>query len=138
MAYIGGVRYYKRTFQREASFSYVCSMAYDWHPIPSSVKATALNGKIGEFKIGKKGYCLAWHKDIWKAFDAKCPHANGPLGDGWIDENDCVICPWHRYAFDLKTGQAARGGFFIEVYPVKEQNGQLFLGLKKKKRGWFW
>ncbi|MCI4668581.1 MAG: Rieske 2Fe-2S domain-containing protein [Bacteroidia bacterium] len=112
-------------------------MAYEWHPIPVTVKKLALEGKIAEFKIGRKGYCLIWRNEKWKAFDAKCPHANGPFADGWIDENDCVICPWHRYAFDLKTGQAEKGGFFIEIYPIKDKKGQLFLGLKKKK-GWFW
>ncbi|MEO0897234.1 MAG: Rieske 2Fe-2S domain-containing protein [Bacteroidota bacterium] len=113
-------------------------MAYEWFPLEQKYTQQAKEGKIAEFKIGKKGYCLSYHKEKWYAFDAKCPHANGPLGDGWIDENDCVICPWHRYAFDLKTGQAERGGYYIEVYPVREKDGVIQIGFKKKQRGWFW
>jgi ferredoxin-nitrite reductase len=32
-----------------------------------------------------------------------CPHAGGQLCDGWIEGGE-VVCPLHRYKFDLKTG----------------------------------
>lgn len=32
-----------------------------------------------------------------------CPHEGGQLCKGWI-ENGEVVCPLHRYRFDLKTG----------------------------------
>ena len=32
-----------------------------------------------------------------------CPHEGGQLCNGWI-ENGEVVCPLHRYKFDLKTG----------------------------------
>lgn len=33
-----------------------------------------------------------------------CPHANAPLGRGWL-EDDCVVCPLHRWRFRLETGE---------------------------------
>jgi len=112
-------------------------MAKEWHPIDPGDKRMAEEGQIAEFKVGKKGYCLLRHEGRWFAFDAKCSHANGPLAAGWVEEG-CIVCPWHRYAFDLDSGQAERGGYFIETYPVKEKENKLWIGLKKKKRGWFW
>ena len=34
-----------------------------------------------------------------------CPHEEGPLGQGMI-ENGRVVCPFHGWAFDVKTGSA--------------------------------
>jgi nitrite reductase/ring-hydroxylating ferredoxin subunit len=40
------------------------------------------------------------------ALDSVCPHAGGPLGDGDLDD-DAVVCPYHGWAFDLRTGACA-------------------------------
>jgi nitrite reductase/ring-hydroxylating ferredoxin subunit len=37
------------------------------------------------------------------AFRPACPHRGGPLGDATV-KNGAVVCPWHRFTFDLKTG----------------------------------
>lgn len=37
----------------------------------------------------------------------QCPHANGRLGDGQI-EGDSIVCPLHRWKFDLATGSTKR------------------------------
>ncbi|MBM3465321.1 MAG: Rieske (2Fe-2S) protein [Armatimonadetes bacterium] len=37
------------------------------------------------------------------AMDGICPHAGGPLGDGYLDGN-LVTCPWHGWQFDVTTG----------------------------------
>src|SRR3954462_15969898 len=34
----------------------------------------------------------------------RCPHANGPMGRGWIEEGEAV-CPLHRWRFKLATGR---------------------------------
>ena len=36
--------------------------------------------------------------------DGRCPHANAPLGRGWL-EGSLVVCPLHRWKFDVRTGQ---------------------------------
>lgn len=33
-----------------------------------------------------------------------CPHANAPLGRGWV-EDGFVVCPLHRWKFSLETGE---------------------------------
>lgn len=34
----------------------------------------------------------------------ECPHVGGPLGEGRLD-GSTVVCPWHAWAFDVRTGQ---------------------------------
>ena len=38
--------------------------------------------------------------------DNTCPHANGPLAEGFI-ENGCVVCPLHMWTFKLENGNFA-------------------------------
>jgi NAD(P)H-dependent nitrite reductase small subunit len=37
------------------------------------------------------------------AIGDSCPHMGAPLSDGYVDGNS-VVCPWHGWVFDLKTG----------------------------------
>jgi len=42
------------------------------------------------------------------AFDSPCYHANGPLGNGPIEDVEnitCVRCPWHNFLVALDTGE---------------------------------
>ena len=58
-------------------------------------KVAVLNGKeIALFKHEGKIFALA----------NLCPHRGGPLGEGSLDGGE-VICPWHAWGFDVKTGQ---------------------------------
>ena len=36
----------------------------------------------------------------------RCPHANGPLGLGWIEEGEAV-CPLHHWRFKLASGRCS-------------------------------
>ena len=38
------------------------------------------------------------------AHDLVCPHFGGPLG-GRPLEDGAVVCPWHGYRFDPRTGK---------------------------------
>ena len=57
------------------------------------------------------------------ALSAKCPHAGGDLTQGWCKEGK-LICPVHRYSFDLKTGKGSEGqNDYIDSYPVEIKDG---------------
>jgi nitrite reductase/ring-hydroxylating ferredoxin subunit len=38
-----------------------------------------------------------------------CPHLGGPLEEALPDADGCIVCPWHGYRFDLRTGRSADG-----------------------------
>jgi nitrite reductase/ring-hydroxylating ferredoxin subunit len=42
------------------------------------------------------------------AYPALCPHQLGPLGEAEL-EAGVVTCPWHGYAFDVRTGECRTG-----------------------------
>lgn len=70
---------------------------------------------IALFKKGGKFY----------AIDNTCAHMGGPLGEGTLD-NDHVVCPWHGWTYDIKTGETAFGPR-VETYNVKVENGKVFV-----------
>ena len=43
------------------------------------------------------------------AIGAVCSHYGGPLEDGEVDGEGCVVCPWHGSRFRLEDGSVARG-----------------------------
>jgi nitrite reductase/ring-hydroxylating ferredoxin subunit len=44
-----------------------------------------------------------------RAHTTVCPHLGGPLEETVPDADGCVVCPWHGYCFDLRTGKSADG-----------------------------
>ena len=62
--------------------------------------------------------------------DNHCPHQGGPLGDGEIDENGNVICPWHGYEYDPHSGRPPEGfDDAATCYPVDERPNGVFVEL---------
>ncbi len=82
-----------------------------------------------EFHCGDKEICIANVNGDFSAMENICLHRGGPLGQGIIDGGK-VICPWHGWAWDPKTGQAAHSASAkVAVYPVKIENGDVFVEL---------
>jgi nitrite reductase (NADH) small subunit len=55
------------------------------------------------------------------AIDNVCPHRGGPLGEGHL-EGSVVRCPFHSWAFDVKTGSCVgRPGVGVPRYPVLQE-----------------
>jgi len=53
------------------------------------------------------------------ACSSTCPHEDGPLAEGWL-EGDAVVCPWHGYDFDLKSGACrVAPGLSVSVYAAR-------------------
>jgi len=62
----------------------------------------------------------------------RCPHRNGPLCDGVIDDRR-VVCPYHGHKFDLRTGEGSESGEKVKVYEVREENGEIVLDVKSEE-----
>ncbi|HTZ89065.1 MAG TPA: Rieske (2Fe-2S) protein [Alloacidobacterium sp.] len=63
------------------------------------------SGEAREIVVGEKMLCIANGNGSITVMDNVCPHRGGPLGQGML-EGGKLICPWHAWAFDLKTGEA--------------------------------
>ena len=79
-----------------------------------------------EFACGGQTLCVANVNGEIRAMDNVCLHNGGPLGQGVI-EGGKVVCPWHGWAWDPKTGAAHVPGVKVVVYPVKVENGEVFV-----------
>jgi nitrite reductase/ring-hydroxylating ferredoxin subunit len=55
--------------------------------------------------------------DALFAVTRKCRHLRADLAGGSIDEDGCLVCPWHQSAYDVSTGRMVRGpqGVFAKV-----------------------
>ncbi len=61
------------------------------------------------------------------ALDETCPHRGGPLHDGVVDRG-VVVCPWHQWQFDLKTGCSPVNPLSrVRVYPVRVEGTEIWL-----------
>jgi nitrite reductase/ring-hydroxylating ferredoxin subunit len=60
----------------------------------------------GEMKIVFQDLVTVANADgKFYAFGNICPHAGGPIGDGFLE--GCIVeCPWHAAQWDVRTGEA--------------------------------
>ena len=110
-----------------------------WYKVFSSAaKATEVLPLNKPVKVDMDGgiLCLIRTDKGFYAFEELCPHAKAPLIDSWADENNCLVCPYHRYKFDLDTGfEKTCGGNALKRYPIEIRDDGLFIG--KESKGWF-
>jgi nitrite reductase/ring-hydroxylating ferredoxin subunit len=82
---------------------------------------------------GKK-ICIAHTREGLFAVNDKCPHNGASLGRGRCTEENSIVCPVHRYHFDLRTGRAKSGiGDVADVYPLEVRADGLYIGFVEKK-----
>jgi nitrite reductase/ring-hydroxylating ferredoxin subunit len=101
-------------------------MPIKWHKIAEDI--TELN-TLTEIEISGKKICIALHNNEVHACAAKCPHTSGKMADGYVDALGNIVCPLHRYKFNLKNGRNVSGeGYFLKTYPIQVTNKGVFIG----------
>ena len=74
---------------------------------------------IAVTEVNGKKICVGRHQDRFFGFAHKCPHAGALMGNGFIDPLGNVVCPSHRYKFNMKTGLNVSGeGYHLKTWPV--------------------
>ncbi|KAF9524195.1 hypothetical protein CPB83DRAFT_798192 [Crepidotus variabilis] len=86
---------------------------------------------------------VATHRQIY-AMEASCPHLGADMSHAEIEECETsviAVCPWHRYDFDLKTGESETGlracTYAVEVRMDTERKMEKVF-LESPKRGSSW
>jgi len=64
---------------------------------------------------------------MYYATDDTCPHQGGSLGQGEL-EDDIVVCPYHEWKFNIKTGASHEiPGFNIETFQVEIKGEDIYI-----------
>ncbi|MEJ0031441.1 MAG: Rieske (2Fe-2S) protein [Bacteroidota bacterium] len=80
--------------------------------------------------IGSKRICLVLHGANLLAIEDKCSHNGESLSKGTVNYIGEVICPWHGYRFNLKTGrESGERSHDLVIYPIKESEEGVFIGI---------
>ncbi|MBS7563343.1 Rieske (2Fe-2S) protein [Mucilaginibacter sp. Bleaf8] len=82
---------------------------------------------IKKVKAGSQTVCLINNEGALHAVSAKCPHAGADLSAGWCEQGK-LVCPYHRYSYDLLTGRGSPGqNDYVSVYPVDSRDDGIYV-----------
>ena len=116
-------------------------MSQQWHKIADHINELDFaENNIAVALLDGKKICIAKHGEAVFAFSYKCPHAGGILADGHMDALGNVVCPLHRYKYDMKNGRNTSGeGYYLTHWPVEIRQDGVFVGTEKSDGlfGWF-
>lgn len=96
--------------------------------VPVTRVADMPAGSIRHIKIGKVDIALARVGDDFYALSNVCRHAFAPLADGVLEGHE-VMCPWHGWRYDVRTGTTDHPNADVKTYPVKVIDGLVFVTL---------
>lgn len=86
-------------------------------------------GEVGEVEVAGRVFCVARLEGAVCVVDGTCPHEGGPLGQGVLEDGR-VVCPWHAFAYDLRTGVAEHDpSFKVQVFEAEVREGAVFAKL---------
>lgn len=81
--------------------------------------------QVNEFTVDGHVVCVANVNGAISVLNGLCPHEQGPLGEGSIEDGR-VVCPWHGFSYDVKTGVSPEDpDLSAEVYESVMENGEL-------------
>lgn len=113
---------------------------YTWYKIAdhiSELDFASTGIAIAELK-GKK-ICIGKHQEKIFAFAYKCPHAGGIMADGYIDALGNVVCPLHRYKYNMENGRNVSGeGYYLKHWPVEIREENVFVGIEESSGFFGW
>ena len=89
-------------------------------------------GQVTTVTAGITAVCLIHAAEQgYTALDNRCPHQGGPLGEGQLD-GAWLICPWHGYEYDPKTGSPPIGyGDHATALPLEIREDGIYVGVEE-------
>lgn len=83
-------------------------------------------------QVEGKTITIARKEEALFAFAYKCPHAGGIMANGYMDAAGNVVCPLHRYRFNMANGRNSSGeGYYLKTYGIRVIDGAIYIGFKK-------
>ena len=85
------------------------------------------------FQLKGEKICVTRTARGFYAVQDKCPHNGASLSQGFCSKNNEIVCPLHRYSYDLESGkQTTGGGFALRTYPISIKKDGVYVGIKAK------
>jgi 3-phenylpropionate/trans-cinnamate dioxygenase ferredoxin subunit len=113
---------------------------YTWHKIAGHINELDFgDNNIAVAEVKGKKICIArWNEQVF-AFAFKCPHAGGILADGSIDARGHIVCPLHRYKYDMGNGRNVSGeGYYLKHWPVEITEEAVYVGMEESSGLFGW
>ena len=106
---------------------------YKWYKVADSLgEIEFASNNIAVVDLDGKNICLGKFKESFFAFAYKCPHAGGILTEGYIDAVGNVVCPLHRYKYDMGNGRNVSGeGYYLKHWPIEIREDGIYVGMEK-------
>lgn len=97
-------------------------------------------------KVEQRAILLLNHNNQVYAVENSCPHLKLPLDKGKVTEDGAIVCPFHRSAFNLTTGNPTEWTPFppvigkvmgliskekgLPTFPTRIEEGSIWVGLE--------
>jgi len=111
-------------------------LAYHWIRIFESgaeFENYIQQGTMMVFELRGEKICVTRTEAGVFAVQDKCPHNGASLSKGFCTEKNEIVCPLHRYSYDLKSGKGTSGGAFaLKTYPIEVRDDGVYIGIKAK------
>jgi len=86
-------------------------------------------GRIRAVKVDDRSVAISHTARGFFATDNTCPHRGGPLSEGDLI-GDEIICPWHLWGFDVRSGLCpGNADYIIATHEVKVDGGRIMVRL---------
>jgi nitrite reductase/ring-hydroxylating ferredoxin subunit len=104
-----------------------------WYKIADHINELMFaENNIAVAEANGKTICIGKFNDEVFAFAYKCPHASGILADGYIDAVGNVVCPVHRYKYDIKSGRNVSGeGYYLKHWAVEIRDDGVYVDMEQ-------
>ena len=102
--------------------------SYVYHPL--APVGDFIEGEGKPFAIDGTHLAVFLYEGKFQAVDNRCPHMGYPMSQGSIRDG-VLICHWHHWEFDLKTGGCLlTSGDDLKAFPVEvRDDGHLWVGI---------
>ncbi len=107
---------------------------YTWYKIADVIEDIHFSrNNLAEVEVNGKVICIAKNNDSLFGCSQKCPHAGGIMAEGAIDIHGNIVCPLHRYRYNMKNGHNVSGeGYYLKTYPIETRADGIFIGIEDK------
>jgi nitrite reductase/ring-hydroxylating ferredoxin subunit len=74
---------------------------------------------------------LGFHQNKWIAISDYCPHKGASMAQGWLNDENEVVCPLHNYCYNIHSGKetTGQGGPDLTRYYARVNDGKVQIGI---------